>query len=182
MRQITNETAITPAELAAVLGITSRRIHQLVEDGIIMRSARGRFNLADCVQKYAAFKSSTAADGEALRLNFAQHSAETQLKMSRAAISKPQADEMKSIMFRAEDVAAITEDLIYEIRDALVALPGRLAADVAAANTAAEASEVIRKEVHKVMRELSNYHYDPKKYEERVRARIDWSEREAHEN
>ena len=37
----------------------------------------------------------------------------------------------------------------------------------------------IRKEVSKVMRELAGYHYDPKKYEERVRERRDWSERDS---
>lgn len=82
-------------------------------------------------------------------------------------------------MHRAEDVAALTEDLVYTIRGALNALPGRLAVDVAAVSTPAEASEVIRKEVSKVMRELAGYHYDPKKYEERVRERRDWSERDS---
>ena len=41
-------------------------------------------------------------------------------------------------------------------------------------DVAAEAAEVIRKEVHKVMRELAAYRYDPEKYEERVRQRRDW--------
>ena len=76
-------------------------------------------------------------------------------------------------------VAALTEDLVYTIRGALNALPGRLAVDVAAVSTPAEASEVIRKEVSKVMRELAGNHYDPKKYEERVRERRDWSERDS---
>ena len=70
----------------------------------------------------------------------------------------------------------MTEELVYTIRGALNALPGRLAVDVAKAGTPAEASEVIRKEVNKVMRELAGFRYDPKKYEERVRKRMDWSE------
>jgi hypothetical protein len=59
-----------------------------------------------------------------------------------------------------------------------MALPGRLAVDVASCDTPAEASDVIRREVYKIMRELAGYHYDPKKYEERVRERRDWSERD----
>ena len=97
----------------------------------------------------------------------------------KATIAKLEADELKGTMHRAEDVAALTEDLVYTIRGALNALPGRLAVDVAAVSTPAEASEVIRKEVSKVMRELAGYHYDPKKYEERVRERRDWSERDS---
>ena len=38
-----------------------------------------------------------------------------------------------------------------------------------------EAAEIIRKEVHKVMRELAAYHYDPEKYAEKVNERRDWS-------
>lgn len=66
----------------------------------------------------------------------------------------------------------MTEDLIFAIRGALLALPGRLAVDVVAAKDPAEASEIIRAEIYKVMEELSNYKYDSAKYEERVRERM----------
>ena len=77
-------------------------------------------------------------------------------------------------MHRSEDVEAMTADLIYTIRGSLLALPGRLAVDVAAVKTPAEAAEVIRREVALLMQELTQYRYDPKKYEERVRKRMDW--------
>ena len=83
-------------------------------------------------------------------------------------------------MHRSEDVAAMTEDLIYTVRGSLMALPGRLAVDVTSAQTAAESADIIRAEVFKVMQELSQYRYDPQKYEERVRDRMKWeTEREA---
>ena len=92
----------------------------------------------------------------------------------KATIAKLEAEELKGKMHRSEDVAAMTTDLIYAIRGAMMALPGRLAVDVASANSPAEAAEIIRREVNKAMRELSNYRYDPKKYEERVRDRRAW--------
>lgn len=172
--KITAETMVSEAELAAVLGVTGRRVRQLVEDGILHRSGKGRYLLCDSVRLF--FTERSQIDTEDLKLDRARRAADVQIKASKAAIAKMTADELKGTMHRAEDVAALTEDLIYAIRGALIALPGRLAVDVAAANTPAETSEIIRKEVHKVMRELANYHYDPKKYEERVRARMDWSE------
>ena len=66
----------------------------------------------------------------------------------------------------------MTEDLIYAIRGALIALPGRLSVEVAAISDPAEVSAVIQREVYKIMEDLSAYQYDPKKYEERVRARM----------
>ena len=77
-------------------------------------------------------------------------------------------------MHRSEDVAAMTEDLIYTVRGSLMALPGRLAVDVVSAQTAAEAAGIMRAEIFKVMQELSQYRYDPQKYEERVRDRMKW--------
>lgn len=174
---ITRKTEVKQAELAAILGITGRRVAQLCEDGVITRSSRGRYLLADCVQKYIAYKLEDAEEDIDVEIEREKRRAEADLKKAKAARAKLEAAELEGKMHRAVDVAALTEDLIYEIRSALIALPGRVAIDVAAVKTSAEASEIVRIEVHKIMRELANYHYDPKKYEERVRARMDWSER-----
>ena len=84
-------------------------------------------------------------------------------------------EELKGKLHRSEDVEGFTEDLIYTIRAALLSLPGRLSVVVTAAQSPAEAAEIIRKEVHKVMRELAEYHYDPEKDAEKVNERRDWS-------
>ena len=75
-----------------------------------------------------------------------------------------------------EDVEAVMTDLVYSIRSMLVALPGRLAVDVSSAATAAEASDIIRAEVYKILEELAAYKYDPEEYARRVRDREGWSE------
>ena len=100
---------------------------------------------------------------------------EAQLKLSKAQLAKMEVEELKGKLHRSEDVEGFTEDLIYTIRAALLSLPGRLSVDVTAAQSPAEAAETIRKEVHKVMRELAAYHYDPEKYAEKVNERRDWS-------
>lgn len=172
---ITEETTVTPAELAAVLRRTGRRVRQLTEDGVLLKNGDGRYALIENIHLWHANAAGKPVDEDELKLAKAQRVSEVQLKSSRAAIAKMEADELRGLMHRAEDVAAITEDLVFTIRGALMALPGRLAVDVASCNTPAEASEVIRREVHKIMRELAAYHYDPKKYDERVRDRMSWS-------
>ena len=158
--KITSETEVSSSELACVLGITGRNIRQLVEDGQLEK-VDGRFILSASVQRYVAFKSKRDKDDEEQRLDKARRTAEVTLRASKAQIAKMEADELRGKMHRSEDVAAMTEDLIYTIRGSLMALPGRLAVDVAATATPAEAAEIIRKEVHALMRELANYQYDP---------------------
>lgn len=171
--QITAETEVSTTELACVLGVTGRYIRQLAEDGVLEKVKQGRFLLCDSVQKYNAFTAKDDLNDEDLKLEKARRAAEVTLKASKAKIAKLEAAELEGKMHRSEDVAAMTEDLIYVIRGAMLALLGRLAVEVTAAQTAAEASEVIRREVFAAMKELSRYKYSPAKYEERVRERRD---------
>lgn len=172
--KITEETAVTPSEMAAVLRLTGRRVRQLTEDGVLRKNGAGRYPLIENVQLWHASTTVQVTDKEDVRLEKLRRVSEAQLRASKAALAKMEVDELNGTMHRAEDVEAMTEDLVYTIRSALIALPGRLAVDVAGASTPAEASEIIRREVHKVMAELSRYHYDAAKYAERVRARRAW--------
>lgn len=169
--KITNSTEANATELATVLGISASRVYQLAKDGIISNSRRGHYRLGESVQQYIAF---LTRDKEDDPQDQEKQKAEISIKKAKAIISVLEAQELQGKMHRSEDVAAMTEDLIYTIRGMLVALPGRLAVDVASVGTPAEAAELLRKETFKIMEELSNYRYDPKKYEERVRERRDW--------
>lgn len=170
--KITVDTEVSPTELACVLGITARHIRRLAEDGVLEKSQKGRYKLCASVKQYIASKEDATEDDA--KLEKAKKAAEVTLKTSKAHIAKMEANELRGRMHRSEDVEAMTADLIYTIRGSLLALPGRLAVDVAAVKTPAEAAEVIRREVALLMQELTQYRYDPKKYEERVRKRMDW--------
>lgn len=173
--RITADTDVTVAELAVVLGLTSRRIRQLADEGIIQAVDKNAYNLAESVQLYNKFLSKNLPDAEDTKTERARRKAEVQLKASKAAIAMMEAQELQGKMHRSEDVAAMTADLIFEIRSALAALPGRLAVNVTAATSPAEASSIIQREVNKVMAELARYEYDPARYRERVMNRMDWN-------
>lgn len=173
--KITPETEVSTSELACVLGITGRRIRQMAEDGQIEKIGQGRFNLADSVRRYIAGISRETVSESEEKLEKAKRQSEVTLKASKAEIARLEMKELQGKMHRSEDVADMTSDLIYTIRAALMALPGRLAVDTYSASSAAEASEIIRKEVFSIMEDLSKYKYDPQKYEERVRERRSWA-------
>lgn len=172
--KITPDTQVSTAELACVLGLTDRAVRKIAGTGKLEKISKGRFALCGCVQQYIKTlckKPETVEDAE---LEKKKKMAEVTLKTAKANIAEMEVEELRGKMHRSEDVAAMTEDLIYTIRGALMALPGRLAIDTAAAKTPAEAADIIRKEVSFIMRNLAEYRYDPKKYEERVRKRMDW--------
>lgn len=165
------------ADVCAMSGKTKQWIGQLTAQGVLskVQTARGSlYELHDTVESYLRNIEDRrdAVNEKEADLKKKQLAAEVSMKQSKALIAALDAKERQGKMHRSEDVAAMTEDLIYAIRGALLALPGRLAVDVLEAETAAEASEIIRKEVYQVMEELSGYEYDPAKYEERMRDRL----------
>ena len=137
-----------------------------------------RYNVVESTRSYVQYLRDKAAGrgekGIPESKELEKFDAEVRIKQAKAQIAELEAQELQGTMHRSEDVAALTEDLLYTVRDSLLALPGRLAVDVARSETAAEAAEIVKREVYLVMQDLSAYAYDPKTYAERVRERMDW--------
>lgn len=181
--RITIDTNVNSTELAAVLGLTARRVQQMAQDGTITAVKRGQFPLAQSVQRYISFlNKDKAKDVGTEELEREKLEAEASIKQSKAIIEGLNAKELQGKMHRSEDVANMTEDLIYSIRHVLLALPGRLAVDVAQIDAPAQVSERIQQEVFSAMEELSRYEYDAEKYKERVRERMKWEHAEHNED
>ena len=173
--QITAETEISGRELAAILGKTNRRIQQLTADGILVTCGKGKYQIADAVQRYIRHAAGNPISEKRVQEAKARRIIEeARLKGAKATIEEKRADEISGKLHRSEDVREITEAMIYTIRSALAALPGRVSVDAFAAESAAEVSDIITKEVHKIMRELAEFRYDPVAYQEKVRERMRW--------
>ena len=167
--------------IAKLFGLTTRRIQQLTKEGVIQAvkvKGANQYDLLPTIQAYIKYLSDKA-NGREQKNNentAAKEKAEADLKTAKAEIAQLQLDELKGRMHRSEDVAAMTSDLVYAIRSMIIALPGRLAVDVADVNTAPECSEIIRRECYAILEELSQYEYNPDAYAKRVRDREGWSE------
>lgn len=162
------------ADICALFGKSNQWIGQLTSQGTLFKKQTPHgalYELSSTVRAYVDMIADRE-EGKDLGDEALKRKAEIKLKQAKADIAQLDAKERKGIMHRSEDVAAMTEDLIYTIRSALLSLPGRLAVDVMAAKDAAEASEIIRGEVYQVMEELSHYQYDAAKYQEWVRERM----------
>lgn len=170
---------VKTADLCAMTGKSNQWIGQLTAQGVLNKEETPHGNLYDLRSNIRSYCEMLEArnkkvDNEAAKVEAEKNKADMNLKKAKAAIAVLEANELKGKMHRSEDVVAVTEDLVYSIRNMLVSLPGRLAVDVAHAENEAEAAIIIRREVNKVMEELANYKYDPKRYEEIVRKRQSW--------
>ena len=174
--------------IAKIFQVTVRRVQQLTQEGIIQteevtegnRKLR-RYDLMPTIMQYIKYlgdkangreQKASVADKEEEKLQ-----AEIDIKKAKAKIAQLELDELEGRMHSAEDVEAMTTDLCLAVRSALLSMPGQLSVDVAETESAAEASEIIKKTVNDILEELSRYEYDPNEYRRRVRERQGWLEK-----
>ncbi len=181
MSDASKQNLVYSKTIALLFGVSIRRVQQLAQEGIISAVKEGnanRYDLLPTIQRYIKYLTDKANGREESRKDSETESkkleAEADLKRSKADMAALQMKELEGEMHRSEDVEAVMTDLVYTIRSMLTALPGRLAVDVASAATPAEASEIIRTEVYKILEELAGYKYDPEEYARRVREREGW--------
>ena len=168
----------TSNELADLFGVSVRQIQRFTLDGIIEPISDERpykYDLQTVCPQYCRHLENSAADGAQRKviadLEEEKLRAESRIKKARAEIAELQANELAGKLHRAEDVEAITTDHVLYARSMLLAMPGKLALDLANIQTAPEAAERVKKEVYFILNNLANYRYDPDEYAKRVRER-----------
>ena len=176
-------TMVEAAMVAKLFNLTVRRIQQLTQDGVLtteLVDKKRRYDLLLTVQKYIAYlqekvakKGESKADAE---IESRKIKADADYRATKAELADMELTELRGEMHRSDDVEAMTTDLVFTIRGMMLALPGRLAIDLAKITKPAEISERIKQEVYAILLELSNYKYDAAAYKKRVRDRQGWSE------
>lgn len=175
--RISEETIVNTTTMAIVLGVGIRRVQQMIQDGTLQTIAKGKLPLVKNVRNYIDFISDRQRTEEEKKLDKARATAEAKLKVAKATIAELQAKELSGKMHRSEDVQIFTQGLIDTVKSALLSMPGRLAVEVSLCDTAEECSVLIKDAVRDVLSELSEYEYDPEKYEALVRERQNLSEK-----
>ena len=160
-------------ELAGVLDLSLQRVGQLAKAGVLTKHRVGsadRYLLGEAVQAYIANvrEQLSSKEKRASSVDDKIKEADLQIKESKAKIAALQLAELEGTMHRAADVEDMTNDLVFAVRSMLMALPGRLAVDVAGAESAAVAADMIKREVNAMLGELAEYKYDPTEYRRRV--------------
>lgn len=168
---------VTAADICTALGKTKSRISQITGDGVIhkTRTSHGLlYNLFETVRLYCEHIEERAKreSEDTTELDLRRKQAEAKLKESKATVAELEAAEFQGKMHRSEDVQAMTADLLYYVRGSLKALAGRCATDCAALSEPAEIQKIIEREVFEILKDLSEYKYDRKRYDELVRQRM----------
>lgn len=167
--------------IAKIFGVSTRRVEQLKTEGVIKGQGKPtKYDLLPTIQAYIRYLSDKANGREkketTAELEEAKLRAEVDIKEAKAKAAQMELKELQGKMHRAEDVEAITTDHVLFLRSMLMAMPGKLAVDLAGTHTATEQADRVKREVYYLLERLAEYRYDPEEYRARVRERQGWND------
>lgn len=171
----------TKAEFAKLANTSSRSIERAVEDKKVtpIQKRPMKFTI-DEVSNFIKNKIDDAKGKEKEEIirdkELSKLDGEARIKQAKAEIEELKLKELRGELHAAEDVETIVTDHVLYIRSMLLAMPGKLAVDVAHINTPSEVSNRIKKEVYHILNCAADYKYKPDEYAKRVREREGWKD------
>lgn len=141
---------LSTADLAAVLGISTAYVSQLVRRGVLKRDKDGHFDLVSNISRYIKDRE------EGLKSRWAADAAgRSRLTDARAAMVELKLQQQRGELLPADQVAAAYGVLVVRSRNRLLALPRKIAPRLTEARTAAQAEAIVRREIESALNELS---------------------------
>nr|DAW23803.1 MAG TPA: DNA packaging protein [Caudoviricetes sp.] len=149
---------VNQKQLAEVLGITTRQIRNLKQDGLFECIANSkRYSLERCVKEYIDFKIK-AETGRGTRLNKEAEQAEHE--KIKKEISKLKLRKMRKEIHEAADIEHFLSEMLLNFRNRLLSVPGKIAPMVIGEEDLNIVSELLKKEMLETLEELSEYNPD----------------------
>lgn len=143
---------VSVKELADMIGVTTRRVQQLVSDGVFSKAKRGLYPVAENIQAYIGFMIRSAQE-ELSQID----EEELRLKRAQADIAEHKRDVMTGKYAEVELIHEKYRDQVLNMRENLLRLPRRLS--LIALPPEPRAREIVlRRELNDALLELTGAH------------------------
>lgn len=149
---------VNQKQLAECLGISSRRVRQLREEGLFKLTQEGKgYSLEKSIQEYIEYKVN-AETGR--RASISKEEVQAEHEEVKKQISLLKLRRLRRELHEASDVEAFLTDMLLRFKNRLLSVPSRLAMQIAGESDINEIIQIIKKELGVVLEELSEYDPD----------------------
>ncbi|WP_368373637.1 DNA-packaging protein [[Clostridium] symbiosum] len=146
---------VNQKELAQCLGISSRRVRMLRDEGLFKITQEGRgYNLEKSVQEYIEYKVN-AETGR--RASISKDEVQAEHEEVKKQISLLKLRKLRRELHEAADVEAFLSDMLIRFKNRLLSLPSKLAMQVMGEEDINAVILIIKRELNSVLEELSAY-------------------------
>lgn len=154
-----NEVLFTTKQMAETLNLTTRRVQQLAEEGILVREKRGKYRGIASLQKYIQYIQERDVPDDMDVDYWTEKARHEKAKREKTEL---QVAVMKGKLHRSEDVEAVMDGMVSAFRSRCLALPTKIAPQLLNKTEVAEVQEFLTQEVHDVLTDLATY--DPAEF------------------
>ena len=161
VKKIDNVEKVTVSStvLSNLFGLTTRRIRQLENEGVIQKIARGKYSLQGNIKSYITYIKASADlkenKTEAGKIDYDEEHALLE-RRKREKIELELAA-MRGTMHYSEDVERVMNDMLSNFKAKILALPSRAAPRLITLSTIADIQEILQNEVLDALNEMSKY-------------------------
>ncbi len=145
------DITVTAPELGKWLGITPRRIQQLVHESVLEREARGRYNLRECVQAYTRYQ-----DSQIMRTGASGELGEERLLSARLERKRKELEfaELEGRLITVEHHEETLSKALRIVRSNLLNLPGGLAQRLSGLDDPRDVQRILMSALEDVLRAI----------------------------
>jgi len=140
--------------ISKLLDLTPQRVNQLVNQGVIPRAERGRYELVPVVRAYIRFLRDRTVRGDVQGDDYTTY--RTRLTKARAEMAEKENAQLDSKLIPADDAKQAWSAMVANARARLLSIPNKIAPIVCAAETINEAREIIKTEIYEALNELAD--------------------------
>jgi len=151
---INGKSIVSTSELAAVIGITDRRIQYLEKAGVLNKISRGKYILTEAVQAYLDYRLTQATSSDE-DLDLTQE--KTLLTRAQREKAEIELAELRNEIYRSDYIIPIIQELLLGVRNRLLAIPPRAAPQVMASTELIDVQEIIKREIYDALSELAEW-------------------------
>lgn len=146
---------VNQKELAQCLGVSSRRVRQLREDGLFQLGYDGKgYKLEPCIQEYIEYKIN-AETGR--RASVSKEEVQAQHEEVKKQISILKLRKLRRELHEAADVEAFLTDMLTRFKNRIMEVPAKLAMQISGEMDTNAMIQIIRRELVTALEELSRY-------------------------
>lgn len=153
------QVTVSSTVLSNLFGLTTRRIRQLENEGVIQKIARGKYSLQDNIKSYITYIKASADlkenKTEEGKIDYDQEHA--LLERRKREKMELELAAMRGTMHYSEDVERVMNDMLSNFKAKILALPSRAAPRLITLSTIADIQEVLQNEVLDALNEMSQY-------------------------
>ena len=158
-KETNNIATVSEKDLADCLGVSERRIRQMVKEGIAVKVSAGKYNIKESAKRYIqTMKDKEKKQNQSLEKIKVAQAAETlmheKLKKRKTELV---VNEMEKKLHLASDVEEIWNTMVISAKSRITSIPTKIAPVLVGIEDAKEIQTILRREVNECLNEISNY-------------------------